>query len=316
MIALTYNQTLNLSEIQKPIPAANETLIRVSKAGICNTDIEITKGYMAGFKGVPGHEFIGYADTTGLRGKRVTAEINCGCGNCQMCRSNLQRHCPHRTVIGIDHRDGAFAEYISVPSSNIVMIPDEIPDNTAIFIEPLAAALEITEQILINNNHSVLLIGDGKLAQLIAIVLKYTGCNLLVMGKYEDKLAHLKNFGIDTQLKDSFKPELYDIVIEASGSPQAFISGLSYVKPRGTMVLKSTYAGAFPFNPALAVVNEISIIGSRCGTFSRAIDFLLKYKPDLSYLITKSFPIHQGIEAFAEAQKKGVMKVILDFDND
>ena len=209
MKAIIFDGNLSLSNVNLPTPEQDDVLIKTSMAGICNTDIEIIKGYMPGFKGILGHEFIGHVEHSAnpsLNGNRVTAEINCACGNCDFCKSGLGRHCLSKTVVGIDKRDGAFAEYISVPQQNVITIPDSIPDESAIFIEPLAAALEILEQVPVRPVNSVLLIGDGKLAQLIAIVLQSTGCSLTVMGKHEDKLQHLHKKGIRTVLKDDFCP--------------------------------------------------------------------------------------------------------------
>lgn len=196
MKALVFDKDLRLKEISKPKPSSDEILIKISKVGICNTDIEITRGYME-FKGILGHEFIGYleSENSSLDGKRVTAEINCSCGKCDLCKSGRDRHCSTRTVIGISGRDGALAEYITVPYKNVFFIPDSIKDENAIFIEPLAAALEILDQVPISNSDKVLVIGDGKLAQLISIVLHRVGCDLTVKGKHKDKLSHLEKTG-------------------------------------------------------------------------------------------------------------------------
>lgn len=264
MKALIFDKHLQLADIAIPRPAPDEVLIKVVKAGICNTDIEITRGYMD-FKGVLGHEFIGLIQSqdNSLNGRRVTAEINCSCGNCELCKNGRDRHCPSRSVIGISGRNGAFAEYIVVPFKNVFFVPDDIPDNNAVFIEPLAAALEILDQILIKETDSVLVIGDGKLAQLVSIVLNTTGCKIIICGRHENKLSYLENRGMRTCFQSELSDQKFDIVIEASGSSEAFLSGLSKVKPKGTFVLKSTYASSFTFNPALVVINEITIIGSR-----------------------------------------------------
>ncbi len=309
-----------LTTFESPLPSLpRELLIRVSSAGICNTDIEITRGYVPGFNGIPGHEFFGYVESVPdpvhnhLLGKRVTAEINCACGNCSFCNRGLGRHCPVRTVIGIVNRDGAFAEYISVPVENVVTIPDTISDNNALFIEPLAAALEIQEQVKILPEHEILILGDGKLAHLVAITLKPTGCRMKVSGRHEWKVQLLRDHGIDAAVNRQDIPDrIFDIVIEASGSPAAFQEGLAKIRPRGTFVLKSTYAQAFPFNPAQVVVNEITLIGSRCGRFASAIEFLEREQPDLSYLISRRFPLSEGIAAFEAAQRPDMMKVVID----
>jgi threonine dehydrogenase-like Zn-dependent dehydrogenase len=269
--------------------------------------------------GIPGHEFIGCVESVPdpalqhLIGKRVTAEINCGCNRCSFCRSGLERHCPDRTVIGISSRDGAFAEYIAVPAGVLVSVPDSLSDTNALFIEPLAAALEIFEQIGVPADRETLIIGDGKLAHLIALVFKAAGCRMQLFGKHPWKVGLLRDRGIAATIdRGDITGKTYDIVVEASGSPAAFHEGLALVKPRGTFVLKSTYASSFSFNPASVVVNELTLIGSRCGRFAAAIEFLEREKVDLSYLIGKRFPIEEGVEAFTAAQRSDMMKVIID----
>jgi 2-desacetyl-2-hydroxyethyl bacteriochlorophyllide A dehydrogenase len=319
MKALFFNKTLSLVDVERPTPPSEEALVRVTSAGICNTDIEITRGYIPDFTGIPGHEFFGYVESVSdpahqhLIGKRVTAEINCACNRCSFCGQGLQRHCPGRTVIGISNRNGAFAEYITLPLDVLVPIPDFISDDTALFIEPLAAALEIFEQIAIPPDRDVLIIGDGKLAHLIALALKPSGCGLKLFGKHAWKVKLLHDRGIDaTTDRGEISGRLFDIVIEASGSPAGFHEGISLVKPRGTVVLKSTYARSFSFNPAPIVVNELTLIGSRCGRFSAAIEFLKRERIDLSYLIGKRFPLNQGLAAFSAAQQSDMLKVIID----
>ncbi len=319
MKAIVSDGKLYLSDVERPKAAPGEALIRVAAAGICNTDIEITKGYVPGFHGILGHEFFGYVeeapdhDRTGLIGRRVTAEINCACTTCSYCRRGLMRHCPDRTVLGISNRDGAFAEYVSVPVGTIVPIPDSIKDDDALFIEPLAAALEILDQVDIPADSDALIIGDGKLAHLIAHALKPTGCRLKLFGKHAWKVRLLKERGIDATIdRSETEGRRFDVVVEASGSPAGFNEGLSLVKPRGTIVLKSTYAGSFPFNPAAVVVNEITLIGSRCGGFSAAIAFLERERIDLSYLISRRYPLREGLAAFSAAQSSDAMKIVID----
>ncbi len=294
-----------------------EVLIRVETAGICNTDHEIIRGYIPGFKGILGHEFFGYvedADDKSIIGKRVTAEINIVCGKCEFCSKGIGTHCSNRKVIGIINKDGAMAEYITVPNENIVEIPPSIPDAQAIFIEPLAAALEILEQISIDKNHSVLLIGDGKLALLIAMVVYNTGCALTIVGKHSHKVAILKDMDIKTTLLDDFQPEKHDIVIEASGNPSAFELGLACVKPRGTFILKSTYSDRFPFNPSSIVVDEITLVGSRCGRFNRSIDYLQEYNPEMKEMISKEYHLDDAIEAFNYSARPDTLKVLIKID--
>ncbi|HEX8949968.1 MAG TPA: alcohol dehydrogenase catalytic domain-containing protein [Dissulfurispiraceae bacterium] len=297
-----------------PVRKNGEVLIKVSMAGICNTDHEITRGYVPGFRGVIGHEFFGYvedADNKSLTGRRVTAEINNACGKCEFCVKGLGRHCSNRTVLGIINRDGAMAEYVTVPEENVVEIPPDIPDAHAIFIEPLAAALEILEQVRIGKEQSALLIGDGKLALLIALVMQTTGCDLTMLGKHSEKLAIAGDAGIKTVLLESFRKSAYDIIIEASGNPSAFQLGLECLKPRGIFILKSTYTGGFSFNPSSIVVNEITLIGSRCGRFAEAIRFLEQHKPPLEKLISAEYPLEEALAAFKRSEQPGALKVVL-----
>jgi threonine dehydrogenase-like Zn-dependent dehydrogenase len=320
MRALHFHQNLSLvSNFPEPEPSPGSVRIQVTAAAICNTDLEITRGYIPDFNGIPGHEFFGQVDAVAdtahreLIGKRVTAEINCGCGVCAWCREGLERHCPDRTVIGINNRNGAFSQYCTVPAANIVAIPPAISDDNALFIEPLAAAFEIQDQISISRDSKVLLLGDGKLAHCIAWSLLPTECRLRIGGKHAWKTALLQKCGFDATIDHSlFSDNEFDIVIEASGSPGAFNEAIAMVRPRGTIVLKSTYSKGFEFNPAAVVVNEISLIGSRCGQFSSSIAFLEKHSPDLSYLISKRFPLSEGICAFAAARQPDIMKVVLD----
>jgi threonine dehydrogenase-like Zn-dependent dehydrogenase len=245
-------------------------------------------------------------------GKRVTGEINLPCGDCEYCKKGLERHCPNRTVVGIQNRPGAFAEFICLPEKNLVEIPPTVSDSEAVFIEPLAAALEILDQVDIQSDHRVLLFGDGKLGQLIARVLQTTGCGLMVVGKHEKKLALIRSLGISACHVADFQPVFRDIVIDATGSPAAFETALKCVKPRGILVLKSTFAGKAQWNPSRLVVNEITLVGSRCGRFSRAIEFLLKEKPDFSPLIEATLPLDRGIEAFHLSKEGNSLKVLLE----
>jgi len=314
MKAVFFDGALKLSDVERPERAGHEVLIRVSHAGICNTDHEIIRGYVPGFNGILGHEFLGHveeADDRSLIGRRVTAEINISCGKCEFCKKGLGRHCINRSVLGIINKNGAMAEYVAIPQENVFEIPSSIPDTDAIFIEPLAAALEILDQVVIGKEHSVLLIGDGKLALLIARVMSTTGCSLTVVGKHPEKLGLLEDLGIKTVPAGTFKQSPFDIVIEASGNPSAFALGLECVKPRGTFVLKSTYAGGFVFNPSAVVVNEITLMGSRCGRFEAAIKFLQMHKPGLETMISREFPIDDALEAFAYSARPDSLKVVL-----
>ena len=319
MKALVFDKELNfVTDYPKPVPKEGEALIRVTHAGICNTDVEITKGYM-GFKGICGHEFLGIVEETNskdktLIGKRVTGEINLGCGKCPDCFNNMQRHCQNRQTLGIYKKDGIFAEYVTLPLENVVEIPDTIPVGDAVLIEPLAAALEILEQIHIKPADKIAVLGDGKLGLLISLVLSTTPADLITIGKHENKLSILNQQGIKTKfLKDTSEAKYYDIVVDATGSADGFEKAVSLVKPRGILVLKSTVAAEKPMNLAPIVIDEITVVGSRCGQFRPALRLLEKKVLDLKPLISKTFNFDNAKEAFEYAQQKGVLKVILEF---
>jgi len=311
------NNQLKLKEISNPIPSKGETLIRVLYSGICNTDLEIVKGYM-GFDGVIGHEFVGVVENCedeNWIGKRVVGEINCGCGECEFCRQGLNRHCPHRTILGILNRDGAHAQYVTLPISNLYELPKNIDDKSAVFIEPLAAALEICEQIHLQPGVKITIIGDGKLGQLIALVLNLYPVELTVIGKSQFKLDQLIEKNINVLQDDQVNLKPQDIVVECSGVSAGLQLANSILKPRGTLVLKSTYHDDFLFNPAIWVINEINLIGSRCGPFQPAIDLLKKNMIDPAYLISKVVQTKDGLGAFNLAQEKNVFKILIDWQS-
>jgi threonine dehydrogenase-like Zn-dependent dehydrogenase len=315
MLSLKFDGELKLIQ-DAPLPKREgEALIRVLAAGICNTDIEITRGY-ASFRGTAGHEFVGRVEEAPdekLIGRRVVGEINAGCGHCDDCLSGDPRHCRTRTVLGIVNRDGAFADYLSLPCNNLLTVPDSLSDEAAVFTEPLAAACGILERVSIQQSDRVAVIGDGKLGLLVAQVLLLTGCNLTLVGKHEEKLEIARQHGIDVQLSDQLRSRgnEFDCVVEASGASPAMDLALSLVRPRGTIVLKSTYAGHLTLDASKIVVNEISVIGSRCGRFRDALDLLKERKIDVQSMITKIFPLTQALQAFDYAQQSGVLKVIL-----
>lgn len=319
MKALVFDNELKYVEnYPNPVPQKGEVLIKVTHAGICNTDVEITKGYM-GFKGICGHEFLGIveevnAEDKSLLGKRVTGEINLGCNNCPDCFNNMQRHCQNRQTFGILKKDGAFAEYVTLPIENVVEIPATISDEDAILIEPLAAALEILEQVHIKPADKVAILGDGKLGLLISLVLSTTQADVVTIGKHENKLDILNKQGIKTKfLKDTNEMKYYDIVVDATGSVDGFEKAISLVKPRGIFVLKSTVAAEKPLNLAPVVIDEITIVGSRCGQFRPALRLLEKKVLDLKPLLSKTFDFTNAKEAFEYAQEKGVLKVVMKF---
>jgi len=309
------NNKLDLKELNNPKPQLGEALIRVLYSSICNTDIEIVKGYM-NFEGIIGHEFVGIVEECEDKkwlGKRIVGEINCGCNECDFCKKNLARHCSNRTVLGILGRDGAHAQYLTLPLSNLLFVPEEVENKNAVFVEPLAAALEIAEQIHIQPGIKAAVIGDGKLGQLISLVLNLYSVDLLTIGKYREKLELLKKQGIQTAEFKNIKASPQDIVVECSGAPEGLMLANSLLKPRGTLVLKSTYHGDFPFNPAIWVINEITLVGSRCGPFEPAIQLLKKKSIDPSYLISDVIPAKNALEAFDLAQQKGQLKILLDW---
>lgn len=309
------NNELKLAEVDLA-RRADEALVRVTKAGICNTDIEIVRGY-AGFNGTLGHEFVGVVEDSPDKsqvGRRVVGEINAGCGRCELCRKNDPRHCLNRTVLGIHSRDGAFAEYLSLPPQNLLVVPDGVSDRQAVFTEPLAAACEILDQVEINRSHRVAVIGDGKLGQLIARVLATTGCDLILIGKHANKLELARQAGIKTTELGVLEIEpasRFDFVVEASGSANGLRLALELVRPRGAIILKSTFHGAVELNTSRIVVDEISVIGSRCGRFEQALKLLESGKVNVEPLIANEFKLTEGVKAMAEAQRPGVLKVLL-----
>lgn len=314
MQALTWNgQSLRLDP-SYPTPEADEhrATVRVRLAGICSTDLQIFKGYM-GFQGVPGHEFVGEVkEGPGeLLGKRVVGEINFACGRCDFCARALGRHCPQRKVMGILGVDGSFAEYVSVPVANLHLVPDGVADKEAVFTEPLAAAFEILEQVQLGLGDDVIVLGDGKLGLLCAQVLRLTGARVSAVGKHESKLALLKKLGIRALLLSDWKPRQADIVVEATGSTSGLKMALDLVRPRGTLVLKSTVAQEHALNLAPLVINEVTVIGSRCGLFPPALEALAQKSVVVTPLIEKIYPLAGGVEAVAHAGRAGALKVLL-----
>jgi len=297
MKAIVYNKELNLdNNYTKPIPKKGEALIKVNLAGICNTDYEITKGYM-GYVGVLGHEFVGVVeDVNGADknwiGKRVVAEISWGCDDpdCEWCAKKNYRHCPNRHTIGIWKKDGCMAEYITVPTNILFEVPDNVADEQAVFVEPLAAACEITEQLHIEPTKKIVVLGDGKLGLTTALTLNALNLDVLLVGKHQNKLDIAKSQGVQTKLLQDFKIEkIYDVVVEATGSASGFETSMSLTKPRGVLVLKSTVASGKELNLAPIVIDEITVLGSRCGQFSPALRLLKNNRIDFTPFITKIY---------------------------
>ncbi len=316
MNALTVNDG-KLSLEQVPIPeAGSEALVRVVCSGICNTDLEIVRGY-ADFSGTIGHEFVGIVERSESRpeivGKRVVGEINAGCGQCEKCLAGDARHCPDRTVLGIVGRDGCHAEYLTLPSQNLLEIPDNVSDEEAVFAEPLAAAYGITEQVQIGPETKVAVIGDGKLGLLCAMSMRLKSADVTILGRHRSKLEIAEAADIEGVLsEDAVKfGRDFDVVVEASGSESGFASAVEIVKPRGKIVLKSTFHGTPAWPASRIVVDEITVVGSRCGQFGPALNLLRDKLVDVTKLVSDEFSLSDGLAAMGRAAEKGVLKVIL-----
>jgi threonine dehydrogenase-like Zn-dependent dehydrogenase len=326
-------QSGKLREVDKPLPKLRPrwALVRICLAGICNTDIEILRGYHQ-FRGVPGHEFVGeVVEMEGVSsstrrqwlGKRVAGEINVSCSAygykplCDFCRRGLNTHCARRTVLGIVAHDGAFAQYLALPLGNLHVIPSSVSDEKAVFIEPLAAACQILDQVPVRKFPSAAVLGDGKLAQLIARALKAAGTQVTLYGKHKPKLQLAQHAGIDTKKvrgDDSdlkHVKEIYRLVAEATGSPSGLILAQQITGPRGTLVLKSTFHGPAPVETWPIVVKEITVVGSRCGPFAKAVALLRSGKVDPSPLISRTFALKDAPQAVAYSQQPNIMKVLL-----
>lgn len=287
--------------------------MRVVRAGICNTDVELARGYYP-YTGVLGHEFVGVVERgpKELDGRRVVGEINAVCGNCAACRAGRRTHCERRTVLGIVNRHGAFAQYLSLPVENLHTVPDAVTDDDAVFVEPLAAALEIQEQVRIAPEDRVLVVGDGKLGQLVAQTLALTGCRLRVVGRYGPKRVLLESRGIEVIGEGAVTAGEYDVAIECTGNHLGFGVALKALRPRGTLVMKSTYADTLTFNASTIVVNELTLIGSRCGPFPKALGLLAQQAVSVTPMIQARYPLEGALDAFDHAQRPGTMKVLFD----
>ena len=314
MLALYFNGQPGLKDLPRPAPGAGEVLVRVRLAGVCGTDLQILRGYHS-FKGIMGHEFVGEVagpEASPWLGQRVVGEINIGCGECDHCRQGLARHCRQRRVLGIKDYDGAFAPYLTLPAANLHRVPPEVPDVYAVFTEPLAAALRVLETAPVSPSARVLVVGDGRLGILISWVLALTGADIHLAGHHLKHLDLARPRGVATCLAADLPEGEYDIVVEASGSPAGLELALFRVRPLGTVVVKSTYVGAYPLDPATLVVPEVRVVGSRCGPFPGALRLLRDGRIDPRPLIDGTFPLSRGLEALAWAQRPGVLKVLLD----
>lgn len=306
------DKKIAVSDLSQPEVAAGEVLVRVVRAGVCNTDIEITRGYFD-YSGTLGHEFVGVvekAEDAAMVGKRIVADINCACGRCAVCLKGGAHHCPTRTVLGIVNRNGAFADFLVVPERNLVMVPETVPDDIAVFAEPVAAALEIQEQLELAQEESVCVIGDGKLGLLIAMTLDASGFKVDLVGRHPERRKRLGGFA-GRYGTEPFESN-YAVVVEATGNPDGFRLAIQLTRPQGTLVLKSTYSSGFEFNPAMIVVNEIRVQGSRCGPMDKAVALLASGKLDLRPLIDHRFSLDDGVAAMEQAMTRGTLKVLLD----
>jgi threonine dehydrogenase-like Zn-dependent dehydrogenase len=313
MRALMFEGELRLTEVPMPRPGPGEALIRILTAGVCNTDLELTKGYMD-FHGIPGHEFVGIVEhgtNENLLGKRVVGEINCPCRKCSLCRLEMPNHCTHRSVLGIYNRAGAFAEYITLPEDNLHVVPGSIRDDVAVFAEPTAAAFRILEQINLANGERIVVLGDGKLGQLVSQVLWTRSKRVVCVGTHRWKLDLLNKAGIPTALADDALEGGADVVVEATGRAEGLAHALKLVRPEGTVVLKSTVAGNSTLDLSLPVINEVRIIGSRCGPFRPALEALASGAVEVRPLVSETFELSEGVYALQRAAARGIMKVLI-----
>jgi threonine dehydrogenase-like Zn-dependent dehydrogenase len=314
MRGLVLHQDLRFqTDLPIPSPGLGEARIRVIQAGICSTDLQLIKGYMT-FQGILGHEFVGVVEDTpdrSLVGKRVVGEINAACRTCESCINGRPTHCPQRTTLGIQGRDGAFADYLTLPVENLFVVPDSLTDDQAVFTEPLAAACEITQQVSIRPADRVVVLGDGKLGLLCAQVLGLSGCAVTLLGHHSDNATWLNTMGVTFTSHPSDIPRGVDIIVEATGSPEGLATAIQIIRPRGTIVLKSTYHGNMSLNMAELVIQEISLIGSRCGPFAPAIRLLEAGHIRVDPLIHAHYPLTEGIMAMEKAAQRGSLKVLL-----
>ena len=313
MKALVFDGSLKVKEVSKPKPVGNEVLIRVLYAAICNTDLEIIKGYM-GFKGILGHEFVGevVSKSSHFYGKKVVGEINCACGNCYLCHTGRETHCPSRTVLGIYNHAGVFAEYVVLPEKNLYEIPVALPMESAVFTEPLAAAIEIFEQLHIRPSRNVFIFGAGKLGLLISLVFRLHGCVAITYDIMEVKVDKARSMGIDARLLSTLtSQDKAEICIDCTGNPEGINLALSHLYPKGKLVLKTTVANSDKIDLNQIVINEFEIIGSRCGLFEPALNLLSQGFVDPQPMIAKTFDFDNILDAFDFASKPGTLKVLI-----
>jgi alcohol dehydrogenase len=305
--------TVSVNKQRRPKPPEGFALIRLLYGGICNTDLELQRGYY-GFRGTPGHEFVGQvveSQNPDWVGRRVVGEINLACGECDWCQRGLGRHCPHRTVLGIVRHPGAFREFLTLPEANLHAVPASISDEQAVFVEPLAAACEILDQVKIPRGAEVAVLGDGKLGLLVAQVLHSHGAAVHQFGRHKQKLRISEATGIATEVAKKLPSHAYDWVVDATGSPEGLRQAVEMTRPRGTLILKSTVHGTVPVETAPIIVNELSLVGSRCGRFEPALNLLKRKLVRVDDLISETLPLSAAPQAFERASQKGVLKVLL-----
>jgi threonine dehydrogenase-like Zn-dependent dehydrogenase len=308
------NGRIDVRSVPKPARPPGFALIRLLAAGICNTDLELQRGYY-GFSGTPGHEFVGVveeADDAALTGLRVVGEINLACGKCDWCRAGLGRHCPNRTVLGIVRHPGAFSEYFTLPEGNLHAVPEAMSTDRATFTEPVAAACEVLDQAPIPQGGEVAVLGDGKLGLLVAQVLLANGARVHLYGKHAGKLRIAAACGAETFATGSLPAARYDWVVEATGAAEGLSSAIRMTRPRGTVVMKSTVHGEVALDTAPAIVNEITLVGSRCGRFEPAIELLSGGKMHVEEMISDRFPLTEAARAFERAAARGILKVLFE----
>lgn len=309
------NRKLSVRDIPSPVVGAGEARVRVRLCGVCATDLELVRGYYP-YTGVPGHEFVGEVieapDAPGCEGARVVGEINTSCGRCDACRAGRPRHCNARTVLGIAGRNGAFAEQLVLPVANLHRVPGTLSDEAAVFTEPLAAACRILEQVAVREPDRVLVVGAGRLGQLIARVLAPTSCRLRVVHRHDRQRALLESCGIETCAPGKVEADSFDLAVEATGSPDGFAVARRALRPLGTLVLKSTYRGEATVDFSSVVVDELTIVGSRCGPFAPALALLETGRVDPLPLVEARYPLERGIEAFAHAGRRGTLKILVE----
>jgi threonine dehydrogenase-like Zn-dependent dehydrogenase len=315
MRALIFDGELRLqSDLSTPQPQGDQALLRMRRAGICNTDLELIAGYM-GFSGILGHEFVAEVveGPSALVGQRVVGEINVADGSCEMCQRGIPSQCLNRTTVGIDRHPGAFAEYLALTVQNLYVVPEHVSDDAAVFVEPLAAALQVLEAFHISPRDRVVVIGAGKLGLLVAQVLRLTGADVVVVVRREEPARLLADWGIPSAERPELPDRFAQVVVDCTGSAAGFAQALKLVKPRGTIVLKSTYTGLPEADLTRAVIDEVHVVGSRCGPFDAALRLLSAGLVDVEALIEERYPLEQAPEALRRAGQAGMLKVLLDF---